>query len=294
MIHCPGCAHLRLSVSDSCPECGLAVSHEGPIALLSPQTDAAASDYDPVRLDRLRRVEATHPWFVYRRDLIRRLFRRYVRTDAHVLDIGAGTGATAAALRQDGFEDLAVADIHVQGLRYAASQGLGPLYQLDLMRPSFSDEFDLVSMFDVLEHFADPVRVLGNVVSMLRPGGLLIATVPAYMALWSAHDVAAGHHRRYNRGTLRADLSAAGLSVRDCRYFLAHTLPFMLLRRLMHPAPVIGSTVDTLGDDDQRAGFELPALVTRVVEAVSVVDRCLLMLGGPMGGSLYVVAQRPE
>src|SRR4029079_3365018 len=130
----------------------------------------------------LKRVEDFHPFFVYRRNLIRQLFRQYVPPAAHVLDVGAGTGATAAALRRDGYLDLAVADLHLKGLHYAAARGLAPLFQLDLTKPTFCDEFDVISMFDVLEHFAEPVEILRNVADVLKPSGLLLLTVPAWSA----------------------------------------------------------------------------------------------------------------
>jgi SAM-dependent methyltransferase len=221
----------------------------------------------------------------------RGLFQRYVPHEARVLDIGAGTGATAAALQHDGYSEIAVADLHVQGLRYAAAQGLAPLFQVDLTKPVFHDEFDVVSMFDVLEHFAEPVVVLRNVADTLKPRGLLLLTVPAYAMLWSAHDVAAGHHRRYRRSTLRSDLTEGGFAVVECRYFFAHILPLLVLRRLLYPAdrdPRSGS--ERLEDD--RAGFALPDLVQRALNIAAHADRFLVGLGGPAGGSLYAVARK--
>jgi 2-polyprenyl-3-methyl-5-hydroxy-6-metoxy-1,4-benzoquinol methylase len=291
MICCPECGQPLASIEPGCGHCGRQIAREGTIAILAPQAVDAVHDYDPARLDRLRRVEDSHPWFVYRRDLIRRLFKRHVPHEARVLDIGAGTGATAAALQRDGYANIAVADLHVQGLRYAAEQGLAPLFQVDLTQPAFRDEFDAVSMFDVLEHFAEPTLVLRNVADALKPRGLLLLTVPALGTLWSAHDVAAGHYRRYRRATLRSDLTEGGFEIIDCRYFFAHMLPLLMLRRVLYPAGK--NAKETTGQaDDDRLGFNLPASLQRALRIAAIADRLLISLGGPAGGSLYAVARK--
>jgi len=66
----------------------------------------------------------------------------------------------------------------------------------------------------------------------LRPGGVLLATVPAYPFLWSSHDEALGHRRRYRRTELRARVAAAGFEIALCSYVMASILPVAIVVRL--------------------------------------------------------------
>jgi SAM-dependent methyltransferase len=70
--------------------------------------------------------------------------------------------------------------------------------------------FDLITCLDVIEHTPDDRLTLSELRRVSRPGGWLLVTVPAYQALWSEHDVANHHYRRYNRRSLRAAATAAG------------------------------------------------------------------------------------
>jgi hypothetical protein len=67
---------------------------------------------------------------------------------------------------------------------------------------------------------------------VLRPGGLLLATVPAYPFLWSSHDVALGHRRRYRRAEFRERVSAAGFEITLCSYLMGSILPVAIAVRL--------------------------------------------------------------
>ena len=73
-----------------------------------------------------------------------------------------------------------VSDIHSNGLQYAKKRGLQKLYQFDLFNPPFEEEFDVICLFDVLEHLSDEKQALECLKKMLKPGGLIILTVPAH------------------------------------------------------------------------------------------------------------------
>lgn len=80
--------------------------------------------------------------------------------------------------------------------------------------------FDIIAFFDVLEHLEDDERALRHAESILKTGGFIVFTVPAFYFLWSEHDVLEGHYRRYRKQTVRALVSnTAGLKIRRLSYF---------------------------------------------------------------------------
>jgi SAM-dependent methyltransferase len=90
----------------------------------------------------------------------------------------------------------------------------GPFVQASAEALPFGDNsFDGVGLFDVLEHLKEPDICLTEVSRVVRPGGLVLITVPAYRWLWSPHDELVGHERRYTVDGLRSDLVDAGLAV---------------------------------------------------------------------------------
>ena len=83
---------------------------------------------------------------------------------------------------------------------------------------------DLVTSMDVIEHLDDDAA-LADYRRVLRPGGKLLLTVPAYQWLWSDHDVWAAHRRRYSRRTLRAAVEQAGFRPGRVTYFNSFLVP---------------------------------------------------------------------
>jgi SAM-dependent methyltransferase len=151
--------------------------------------------------------EEHHWWFTGRRTILRTIVDRLLAQDANalVLDVGSGTGSTVAALSKSyrviGVEPSADA-IRRARERFPFCEfvhGYAPASIGDRMH-----DVRLVTMMDVLEHVRDDHRLLSDVVHACRPGTWFVLTVPADMSLWSAHDVALGHYRRYNASALSA------------------------------------------------------------------------------------------
>ena len=89
----------------------------------------------------------------------------------------------------------------------------------------------VLSGLDVLEHLEQDRESLSALVRALKPGGIVLATVPAFPFLWSAHDEANLHFRRYERPQLRQLVTSAGFNVRELHYFFGWPLPLMYARR---------------------------------------------------------------
>ena len=191
------------------------------------------SDYRSSGLDILYRMENQHCWFIARKELIVAQIKKYFSKSDALMEVGAGTGNIARAILSEGY-DIAVGDLHTKGLVYAGSYGIQKRYQFDIYRSPFSNEFDGLLMFDVLEHLERDVDVLKQAHTMLRPGGKLVLTVPALMALWSRVDVLSGHKRRYTLAHLETLAKEAGFSLLYSRYFFHSLVPLLWLSRTLH------------------------------------------------------------
>ncbi|MDX6689654.1 MAG: hypothetical protein QOG15_1111 [Solirubrobacteraceae bacterium] len=172
-----------------------------------------------------------HWWYRGRRRIVMDAIERIAPgPGARILDAGCGSGRTLDELARWG--DASGLDAEPAGVAAARSRGhadvrVGAVEQL----PWPDGTFDLVTCLDVIEHTPDDRHTLAELRRVTRPGGHLVVTVPAYRSLWSSHDVANGHYRRYSRGSLRRACSDAGWVARAETSFNAILLaPIALVR----------------------------------------------------------------
>lgn len=191
-------------------------------------------DYPTEGLANLAAAEDRHFWFKTRRQLICSTVARFLPRKSRFLEVGAGTGYVAKGLQSAGY-DVAVGEYYMSGLRFARAKGINECHQLDIFNPPFSNAFDAIGLFDVIEHFEEDDLALANCRKMLKDGGYLFATVPAHAWLWNREDQIAGHKRRYNKKQLQAVALSAGLELIDVRYFFVSILPLLILRSLISP-----------------------------------------------------------
>jgi SAM-dependent methyltransferase len=191
--------------------------------------------YDPAFFDTLDAVEDWHFWFRARRRAVAAVLRGLVsqlRPGYHCLELGCGNGGMLRVLQSccTGGHVYGM-DLYAEGLANAARRTSCPLVRGDVRRPPFSEAFDVVGMFDVLEHLQDDVAVLENARTMLAPGGRLLLTVPAHMELWSYFDEASRHVRRYTAAVLAERVRAAGLVMEYQTEYMSWIYPFAWLGR---------------------------------------------------------------
>jgi len=136
---------------------------------------AGSATYDPRWFDLLDRVEDRHFWFAARRQVVGRLARRAlagVSGPPRVLEIGCGNGGLLATLQAAAPGGVVVGtDLYLDALHHARLRSSAHLVCADLQRSPFGAPFDLIGMFDVLEHLDDDAGVLRAVAGMLAPGG---------------------------------------------------------------------------------------------------------------------------
>jgi len=173
-----------------------------------------------------------------------------------VLDMGGGTGAWVRYLWNRGFrpKQLALADSSLLALRAARPELPAEImcYQVDIMRPMWQAEWDVIFCLDVLEHLERPDHALENLKQALRPKGILIVTVPALPFLWSWVDECDGHKRRYLQRDLWKLAESSGFHVVDLRYFMFSLVPLVWLSRVLSGRQARRATPSELADMSRR------------------------------------------
>lgn len=151
-----------------------------------------------------------------------------------VLEAGCGSGGVLRTHVEVCSTGTVVGmDLHREGLRIASLRTASPLVQADLQRGPFDTVFDVVGLFDVLEHFPQDEEVLEAMRGLLRDEGLLLLTVPAHRFLWSYFDRASHHARRYEVEELEAKLERARFRMEFLSPCMATIFPRLwLVRRL--------------------------------------------------------------
>src|SRR4051794_25053802 len=142
---------------------------------------------------KLAAFENRYWWHVGRRSIVARQIARLHRErhDLHILNVGSGTGGTVGILTKYG-KGLHI-DQSEEAVRLIQENGYEALQMDGTNTPLESEQFDLVAALDVLEHIQKDESALQEWGRLLKPGGYVLLTVPAYQWLWSGHDVSLGH-----------------------------------------------------------------------------------------------------
>lgn len=242
-------------------------------------------------LKRMLELDEHHWWYRGRRRVIRvELDRLPLPADAVILDAGCGSGRTLEELLDYGI--VHGLELNEEAASAARGRGVGEVRVGRLERiPWEDDRFDLITCLDVLEHVADDRLALSELRRVSKPGGWLLATVPAYQALWSSHDEANHHHRRYERATLRAAAADTGWEMRRLTSFntilFAPAAAVRLARRRRKNRDGDGR------DFDLRMG---PGWLNRALERPMRLEARWLASGRtlPAGLSLLAILQNPS
>jgi len=233
-----------------------------------------------------KELEANYWWFVGRRAILEQVLRRLGNHTQLAVDVGCGSGRNMQLLSRY-CEHVIGFDRSPAALQLAASQTF-PIACADGQAIPLADSsVDLLSAFDVLEHIESDVLALQEFHRVLRPQGFLIVAVPAYRFLWSEHDEALKHRRRYVASELHIKLTCAGFRVLKRSYavfFAFFPIAFYRLLRGLFPKDPLAP----------RASYViLPPLLNKLMVSLLKVEAW--MMGGialPWGSSIIVVAQK--
>ena len=235
-----------------------------------------------------RRLWEEHWWWRGRRrfvlDWVRRLSVR--RPPERILDVGCGDGLFFDDLSRFGEPWGVEAD---EGLVDPAGKW-APRIKIAPFGADYDDgrSYGLVLMLDSLEHIADDGAAARRAAALLEPGGFIFLTVPALPSLWSVHDAANNHFRRYTRPALRAVMESTGLEVETVgSFFLWPILPMYARKLLGGGRPPAAAAGD-------YAVLPPPRAVNAVLRAATAFEQRLTgPNGAPIGSSLFAVARRP-
>ncbi|MGQ9730227.1 MAG: methyltransferase domain-containing protein [Candidatus Zipacnadales bacterium] len=235
----------------------------------------------------MRELEDQYWWFVARRRLVLALLDDAKPRSDCLLDGGCGTGAMLAELNHRG---LAYGvDVSSAALKLCRERGLERLAQMDLQCLAFAAEsFTAATLCDVLEHIENDRQALDEIARVLQPGGVLIATFPALNVLWSSHDEALGHRRRYNAHEVYQIFNAAGLTVEKLSYGLFFLFPVALVLRAGQ------RLLNRLRPRPARTGIiPIPRWLNRLIIGLMDLENAIIRrLNLPIGVSLVAVGRK--
>ncbi|MEW5742798.1 MAG: class I SAM-dependent methyltransferase [Myxococcota bacterium] len=242
---------------------------------------------NPSMYEAFERLEETHWWFEGRRRILREVLRRQLlpRSGRSILDVGCGTGGMFPLLSEFGAVEGAEAspDARERAQRRFPKVKVSPCRLPDGLPEG---KWDVITAFDVIEHLDDPIDSLRAMRSRLVFDGQVVVTVPAFNFLWSRHDEANHHRRRYGRLELVSHLAAAGLRVTWVSYFNSLLFPAVagarLWQRLVPPKDSGESDLTPTKEPFNRL----------LTELFSSERLALAVTRLPVGVSLVAVAQR--
>jgi SAM-dependent methyltransferase len=241
---------------------------------------------DPGIYKRMAEVEDEHWWFSARRDILEKIIETLkLRRDAAILEVGCGTGGNLPMLARHG--RVFGLESEPMAIDFARKRGCATIDQGWLPEdiPFAPLKFDLCVMTDVLEHLEQEIESLAAIRMRLAAGGSLLITVPALPFLWSSHDEAHHHLRRYVKAPLRTLVERAGYRVRYASYFNSILFPPIAALR----------TIRRLLPRSNNGHHDLtmpPAPLNRILNAVFGLESHLIGRSSiPFGVSLVLLAQ---
>jgi len=178
-------------------------------------------------------IEQDSFWFSHRNRVIGSTIDK-LGLDSCLCDIGAGNGAVSAFLNNKSLNTVALEPSEL-GAKNCLKRGIEPVvgsFLTDLSLPSGSIE--LIGSFDVIEHLEDPSKLLNECRRVLRPGGIMLVTVPAFRWLWSQTDSYAGHFTRYDKKSLSNLFKQNGFTEKYSTYFFSPLVLPVWIMRVLH------------------------------------------------------------
>lgn len=180
----------------------------------------------------INEVEAKHWWFRVRRELLHAVFAKFLPSgeQRRILDIGCGTGLSSRLMEE--FGEVYSVDPSPEALHFCRERGLKNVVEGFANKLPFPDNyFDVAIALDVLEHIEDAGESVNEIRRVLKPQGIFVSYVPAFMFLWGYNDVVRMHFRRYTKKTLLALFSPEAWNIKKISYFNMFLLPVIWLGR---------------------------------------------------------------
>jgi SAM-dependent methyltransferase len=274
----------------SCPQCEKSPEWYNGFLSFAPELSETNNYFDLTHFAHLANLETNYFWFRARNQLIIWALKRHFPNAKNFFEIGCGTGFVLSGLRQKfPMLHLVGSEAFSEGLTFAQKRlPTVTFLQMDARWMPFECEFDVIGAFDVLEHIEEDQVVLEQMFQTAKPGGGIILTVPQHQFLWSVVDEYSFHKRRYSRRELMRKVKQVGFEVKLVTSFVTFLLPLMLTSRLKRDR--------TRDNFDLLAEYKIGSCLNQLLEKILGLERIFIKLGAslPLGGSLLMVAKRPE
>ncbi|MBU1061153.1 MAG: class I SAM-dependent methyltransferase [Candidatus Omnitrophica bacterium] len=236
-------------------------------------------------------LQENHWWFVTRRNIILDIIDRFIpkKENYKIVDLGCCTGGMLKYLT--GYGAVYGVDSSEEALTFCKREGLRNLKKAKIENTQYPAEtFDLVLGLDILEHCDDDLAALREIFRICKKGGHCILTVPAYKFMFSDHDVAAHHKRRYGFRGLRSKFEKIGFSIIRATYFNTLLFPLAVCFRgthnLLKPF-CFRKNIDT------DFVYEVPGFLNMIFGIIFGLEKYLLrILNLPFGLSLLCIAYK--
>jgi SAM-dependent methyltransferase len=234
---------------------------------------------------KMYQLEDHYWWFVGRRNLALSLLKPALgQTRSQVIDLGCGTGVVLRELQS--WSSPIGFDMSALALSFCRKRGLSRVVQGDgVQLPFAAESVDAVFGLDSFEHIEDDAAAFREAFRVIKQGGTLVMSVPAFKFLWGPHDIALMHFRRYRRDQVRHRLEEAGFHVERVSYSVFFLFPIIVLWRIL----------ERLKKGPAQASLVvLPTWINRSLIAIQSLETSLLLkMNLPYGSSVIAVGRKP-
>lgn len=296
ILLCPYCRSILCAEKDRyfCAKCiyGFPILENSIISFVKDTNEN--NNFNERMCNNLLEMEKKHFWHIGRKEIIISMLKIFISdctNNVKMLEVGCGNGSVLRYLKKEGI-DIEGVDVSLPGLKFCRKQANIPLYQLDVSitaLPFISECYDIVGMFDLIEHINNDQQILEEVYRCCKKNGFLIVTVPANKYLWSYFDIIAGHKRRYSKKEIERKLYKAGFKVEKISFYVFFLFPIIFLMRKLH-------SLNNRKRNIQINNFieiqTIPLLNSFFLMLMRLEKKILPFINLPWGTSLIVVAKK--
>ena len=233
----------------------------------------------------------SHFWFQWRLTALLGQLRRLgisLTEPLKILEVGGDTGVLRSQIERSTQWCVDMVELDLSALAHAKlGRGRVMYYDICEEREPFVETYDIVVLFDVLEHIPHTQPFLSSVIRHIKPNGFLLINVPALQTLYSKYDETVGHVRKYNQKTLLAEFSHFNIEVQDLCYWGMTMVPVLVLRKLV---------LKMLSNRQERRtvsyGFEPPHPLVHSMLRAAMRTETALLSKPPLGSSILMIGRK--